>query len=320
MYHTSRFHGARSQYSYYPVFDWPTASPMKRNTNPARSPAATTRLRPITGRHNARLKELRLAFRRAELTPNGECAIEGVKLLEEAIRHSQHLATIFFAESARPLAEKLLPQIAARTETLILPSPLFNSIVPTDSPQGVAALVKLRQHSPAQLLDRAGDGPLLVAAGLQDPGNLGTIFRSAEAFATVGLFLTAGTVSPYNWKVLRGSAGSAFRLPFVQISSAALIPLLRSRGVRLLATSSHVPTASSHKATALSEVKWTLPLAIFIGNEGSGLPRDLMDQMDETLVIPQAAQVESLNAGVAASIILYEAARTLHKPEGRSQK
>ena len=214
----------------------------------------------------------------------------------------QHLDSVFFSESARPLAEKLLPQISERTETLVLPNALFNSIVPSDAPQGVAALLKLQSFSAAQLLERASDRPIVVAAGLQDPGNLGTILRSAEAFGAAGVFLTEGTVSPYNSKVLRGSAGSIFRLPFLQISSGELIALLRQRGVRLLAT-------SSHKGTPLPEVTWTLPLAIFIGNEGAGLPREIMHQMDETLVIPQAAQVESLNAGVAASIVLYEAAR-----------
>jgi TrmH family RNA methyltransferase len=283
---------------------------MNQTIKPARSPAAKARLRPVTGRHNARLKDLRQAFRRAELTPKGECAIEGVKLIEEAIRHGQHLESVFFSESARPLAEKLLPQIADRTETLILPPDLFNSIVPSESPQGVAALVKLRQFSPAQLLDRAKakEGPLIVAAGLQDPGNLGTILRSAEAFGAAGVFLTEGTVSLYNWKALRGSAGSIFRLPSAHISSAELIPLLRAHNVRLVAT-------SSHKGTPLPEANWSLPLAIFIGNEGSGLPRELLHQMDETLMIPQSAQVESLNAGVAASIMLYEAARKV-----RSQK
>ena len=259
-------------------------------------------MRPVAGRHNQRLKELRLAFRRAELTAHGECAIEGVKLLEEALRSGQHLESVFFSESARPLAEKLLPQIGARTETLVLPNALFNSIVPSDAPQGVAALLKLPAFTSMQLLDRASDGPLVVAAGLQDPGNLGTILRSAEAFGAAGVFLTEGTVSPFNSKVLRGSAGSVFRLPFVQIASAELIPLLRAHGVRLLAT-------SSHQGTPLPQVSWTLPLAIFIGNEGGGLSREIARQMDETLVIPQAAQVESLNAGVAASIVLYEAAR-----------
>jgi TrmH family RNA methyltransferase len=263
----------------------------------------TERLRPIAGRHNQRLKELRFAFRRAELTPQGECAIEGVKLVEEALRSGLHFGSVFFSESARPLAEKLLRQISARSETFILPDALFNSIVPSDSPQGVAALLKLPSFSADQLLEHANDGPVVVAAGLQDPGNLGTILRSAEAFGAAGISLTEGTVSPYNWKVLRGSAGSIFRLPVAQVSSAVLIPLLKARGVRLLAT-------SSHRGTPLPQIAWTLPLAIFIGNEGAGLSPELTRQMDETMAIPHAGQVESLNAGVAASIVLYEAARS----------
>jgi TrmH family RNA methyltransferase len=277
--------------------------PVKQDVKSPRTASQDDRLRPVAGRHNQRLKDLRQAFRRAELTAQSECAIEGVKLLEEALRSGQHPSTIFFSESARPLAEKLLPQINARTETFILPAALFNSIVPSDAPQGVAALVKPQVCSAAQLLDRSGKGPLVVAAGLQDPGNLGTILRSAEAFAAAGIVLTEGTVSPYNTKVLRGSAGSIFRLPFLQISSAELIPLLRARGVRLLAT-------SSHRGTPLTKISWALPLAIFIGNEGAGLSRELLHQMDETLAIPQAAQVESLNAGVATSIVLYEWARS----------
>jgi TrmH family RNA methyltransferase len=267
-----------------------------------RSQTQSDRLLPVAGRHNQRLKELRQAFRRAELTPHGECAIEGVKLIEEAFRSGLTLETVFFSEVARPLAEKLLPQIAARTGTLVLPNALFNSIVPSDAPQGVAALIKIPSFSVASLLDRSPSGPLVVAAGLQDPGNLGTIFRSAEAFGAAGIFLTEGTVSLFNSKVQRGSAGSVFRLPSLRISSAELIPELKARGVRLLAT-------SSHQGTPLPEIAWTRPLAIFIGNEGAGLSRELARQMDETLVIPQSAQVESLNAAVAASIVLYEAAR-----------
>jgi TrmH family RNA methyltransferase len=275
---------------------------MKQNAKAVQTRSQADRLHPVTGRHNQRLKELRFAFRRAELTPQGECAIEGVKLIEEALRGGQHLESVFFNESARPLAEKLLPQINARTETVVLPNALFNSIVPSDAPQGVAALLKLPAFSAAHIIERSSGGPIVVAAGLQDPGNLGTILRSAEAFGAGGVFLTEGTVSPYNSKVLRGSAGSIFRLPLLKTSSAELIPLLRARGVRLLAT-------SSHQGTPLPQISWTLPLAIFIGNEGAGLSRELMRQMDETLAIPQTAQVESLNAGVAASIVLYEAAR-----------
>ena len=286
---------------------------MKQDAKTARTPLPDSRLHPLAGRHNPRLKELRMAFRRGELTAQGECAIEGVRLVEEALRSSQRLTSVFFSESARPLAEKLLPQLNARTETHILPNALFNSIVPSDAPQGVAALVKVRGFSAAQILERSPSGPVVVVAGMQDPGNLGTLFRSAEAFGAAGIFLTEGTVGPYNPKVLRGSAGSIFRLPFLQIASGELIALLRPHGVRLLAT-------SSHKGTSLPEVDWTLPLAIFIGNEGAGLPRDLMHQMQETIMIPQAAQVESLNAGVAASIVLYERARASQKSEVRLQK
>ena len=276
---------------------------MKQDAKSAGAVADRSRLRRISGRHNPRLKELRQAFRRGELTPEGECAIEGVKLVEEAIRSGQRMGGMFFSETARPLAEKFLPQIGARVEILLLPDSLFNSIVPSDAPQGVAALVKIHAVSANQLLERADVGPIVVAAGLQDPGNLGTILRSAEAFGAAGVLFTEGTVSPYNSKVLRGSAGSIFRLHVAQISSAELIPLLRQRGIRLLAT-------SSHKGTSLHQAQWKLPLAIFIGNEGAGLSRELLHQMDEIVVIPQAAQVESLNAGIAASIVLYEWARS----------
>ncbi len=274
-----------------------------------RSPAISSDrsgLRRVAGRHNPRLKELRQAFRRGELTAEGECAIEGVKLVEEAIRSGLRLGGVFFSESAQAVSEKLLPQISSRVETLLLPDPVFKSIVPSDAPQGVAALVRIRPASADQVLERARIGPVVVAAGLQDPGNLGTLLRSAEAFGAAGVFIAEGTVSAYNPKVLRGSAGSIFRLSVVQMSSAELIPVLRGRGVRLIAT-------TSHKGTPLPEVNWTLPLAIFVGNEGAGLSRDLMHQMDETVIIPQASTVESLNAGVAASIVLYEAGRKRHE-------
>jgi RNA methyltransferase, TrmH family len=275
---------------------------MKQDVKGVRTPHQHDRLRPVAGRHNQRLKELRQAFRRAGLTSSGECAVEGVKLVEEALRSGQHLESLFFSESARALAEKLLPQINSRTETVVLPDTLFKSIVPSDSPQGVAALLKLPVWSAQQVIERSTSGPIVVAAGLQDPGNLGTILRSAEAFGAAGVFSTEGTVSLYNTKVLRGSAGSIFRLPVVQTHSTELISLLRAHKVRLLAT-------SSHQGTPLPQVSWNLPIAIFIGNEGAGLPIELLHQMDESIVIPQSAKVESLNAGVAASIVLYEAAR-----------
>lgn len=267
------------------------------------------RLRRIEGRHNPLVKQLRLAFSRAELTETGECAIEGLRIVEEAIRSGLRFSAVFFRESAQDRAERLLPQLGAHVETLLLPDKLFDGLVSTESPQGVAALVRLKEFSLDDILERLQVGPILALAGLQDPGNLGTILRSSEAFGCPGVILGEGTVSPFNSKVVRASAGSVFRLPMVhaQGKSAAgkldeVSRKLREHGVRLVAT-------SSHKGTPLDQADLKGATAIFFGNEGAGLPRDVMSTMDEVIAIPHTPQVESLNAGVAASIVLYEAAR-----------
>jgi RNA methyltransferase, TrmH family len=267
------------------------------------------RLRRIEGRHNPLVKQLRQAFSRAELTEGGDCAIEGLRILEEAIRSGLRLSAVFFRESAQDRAERLLPQIGAQVETLLLPDRLFDSLVPSESPQGVAALVRLREFALDDLMERLHVGPIAVLAGLQDPGNLGTILRSSEAFGSAGVVLGEGTVSPFNSKVVRASAGSVFRLPMVHAhgKSAAgkledVSEKLRTRGVRLIAT-------SSHRGTALDQADLKGTTALFFGNEGGGLPRELMARMDEFISIPHTPLVESLNAGVAASIVLYEAAK-----------
>lgn len=260
------------------------------------------RLRPIEGRHNALVKELRRAFAQGELTPDGYCAIEGVRIIEEAVRSGAKFKAVFFSASGENKAQRLLPQIAAHVETLLLPNKLFASAVPSETPQGVAALVRTREFSLEEVLAKAKSGPLLAIAGIQDPGNLGTILRSAEAFGAGGVILGEGTAGIYNPKVIRASAGSVFRLPIVSIKLLTAVARMRELGVRMLAT-------SSHNGTRLDEAKLTAPLTIFIGSEGAGVPRELMEKMDEVLVIPHAPQVESLNAGVATSIVLYEAAR-----------
>jgi TrmH family RNA methyltransferase len=267
---------------------------------------AKQRLRRIEGRHNVLVKELRQAFARGERTDAGDCAIEGLRVVEEAIRSGLKFQAIFFRDSTQSLADRLLPQIGSHVDTLLLPEKLFDGAVPSESPQGVAALVRLREFSLDDVLERLQVGPVIVVVGLQDPGNLGTILRSAEAFGSAGVVLGEGTVSPFNTKVIRASAGSMFRLPVVVGKAAggmeAITAKLRGAGVRLIAT-------SSHKGTPLDHARLTGALAVFIGSEGSGLPRNLMAQVDELIAIPHAAQVESLNAGVAGSIVLYEAAR-----------
>lgn len=273
------------------------------------APSPQHRLRRIEGRHNAFVKELRQAFAHAERTEDGSCAIEGLRIVEEAIRSGLRFRAVFFKESAQNLAERLLPQIGAQVDTLLLPDKLFDGIVPSENPQGVAALIRLREFSFADVLERLQVGPVIVLAGLQDPGNLGTILRSAEAFGSAGVVLGEGTVSPFNSKVIRASAGSIFRLPVILTKAAGgleeISAKLRAQSVRLIAT-------SSHKGTPLDQANLRGPVAVFVGSEASGLPRAVLGQADELVAIPHMPQVESLNAGVAGSILLYEAARQRH--------
>ena len=268
----------------------------------ATPPSAASRLRRIEGRHNPLLKELRQAFDRGELTAGGECAIEGFRMIEEAVRSGLRFRAIFFSEAGESRASRLLPQMGSQVETLLLPDKLFRSAVASETPQGVAALVNLKRSSLEAVLDHPAVGPLLVIAGVQDPGNLGTILRSAEAFGAKGVLLGNGTVSAYNSKVVRASAGSVFRVMVSKVALAEAISLMRARGIRLLAT-------ASHKGVPLPQTNWLGQVAIFIGNEGAGLDKKLLAQMDELITIPHSPRVESLNAGVAASVVLYEISR-----------
>jgi len=274
-------------------------------------PPISERLR-LAGKNNPLVKQLRRAFHRGELTPEGDCAIEGVRIVEEAIRSGLKFRAVFFSQSAETRANRVLPQIGSHVETLLLPDALFSAVVPSETPQGVAALVNLPQLSLDDLLNRTAHPQVklheshsalyVVVVGLQDPGNLGTLIRSAEAFGAAAVIVAGPNVSPFNSKVVRASAGSIFRVPVVPGEIPAAISALRKNGIRMLAT-------SSHKGAPLQQAKLTGAVAIFIGSEGGGLPREVVNEMDEVVVIPHSDRVESLNAGVAASIILYEAAR-----------
>ncbi|MBO0911304.1 MAG: RNA methyltransferase [Acidobacteria bacterium] len=260
------------------------------------------RLRRIEGRHNALVKELRLAFSRRELSASGVCAIEGVRIIEEAIRSGLRLRAVFVSESGQQRAARLLPQVGLHVETLLVPDRLFAQAVATESPQGVAALVHMKTYRLESVLGGSSSGPMVALGGIQDPGNLGTILRSAEAFGVKGVLVGEGTVSPYNSKVVRASAGSIFRVPVAEAGLEASIREMRAHGLRLLAT-------SSRKGTPLPDSDLSGGIAVFIGNEGAGLDKKLVSEMDELVMIPHSPRVESLNAGIAASIILYEAAR-----------
>jgi RNA methyltransferase, TrmH family len=273
-------------------------------------PFVKQRLQSVTSRQNPLVKQLRRAFTQGEPSSEGHIAVEGVHLIEEAIRSGLRLHAIFFSHSAGARAERLLPQVGKHVETVELPDEVFASAVATERPQGVAALIAPKKFA---LTDIISPGALVVVAmGIQDPGNLGTLLRSAEAFAASGVVLTEGTVSAFNSKVIRAAAGSLFRLPCVSAGFGKVLPLLRGNGIRIIAT-------SSHKGTPLPQADLKSGVALLIGNEGAGVPREALAQADERVVIPHSSQVESLNAGVAGSLILYEAARQ-RNPEGGSKK
>jgi RNA methyltransferase, TrmH family len=262
-----------------------------------------SRLRQVTSRQNSLVKELRKAFEQGVQTNEGYIAIEGIRTVEEAIRSGLRFQAVFFSQRGLNHADRLMPQLAPHVETLLLPDSIFSSAVGTETPQGVAALVKLKAVNLNNLIEDGDRNLLLVGvAGIQDPGNLGTIVRSAEAFGARAILAGEKTVSHFNAKVVRASAGSVFREPIINVQLKDAISLLKQHGVRVAAT-------SSHKGKQLDQADLTGPLAVLVGNEGAGLPADILSEADELVTIPHSYRVESLNAGIAASILLYEAAR-----------
>lgn len=252
----------------------------------------------VSSRTNARVKQLRAAFAGNARLSDGVVAIEGEHLLEEAIRSGVTLKTVFVTE--RRGVPRDLP---AGVDVLRLTDDVFASAVETQTPQGVAALATPLVHRLEDVV--AGAAPLiLIACGLQDPGNLGTLVRSAEAFGAAGMLTTPGTVSAWNQKALRASVGSVFRLPVVS-ATAEEIAGLRQQGVRLLAAVGREGAG----VVAAQDVDFRGPCAVMIGNEGAGLSEEWLALADARVTIPCPGPVESLNAAVAGSLLLYEASR-----------
>lgn len=256
-------------------------------------------IRIVQSRQNARVKELRAAFTHSTRTANGLLAIEGEHLLREALASGLGISTVFIQTGVEALLDRIGVPLDA--EILALSAEVFASAVHTESPQGIAALIQ----PPAFTLDQvlgASRPLLLIAAGLQDPGNLGTLIRSAEAFGATGYVVLPKTVSTDNQKTLRASAGSIFRLPGLTICEDHLLHELAERKIRTVA-------AVAAQGSALSGCDLTQPIAILIGNEGAGIAPSLLSRADARVTIPMPGPVESLNAAIAGSILLYEAAR-----------
>jgi|HubBroStandDraft_1064217.scaffolds.fasta_scaffold72327_2 TrmH family RNA methyltransferase len=263
-------------------------------------------LRIVQSKQNPRLKQLRRALsqplRESGRVGRVPAGIEGPNLLDEALRAGLRILCVFVAQGAEHLLETL--NLAPETEALLLPKELLDSLLTTEAPQPIAALVEPPDWTWAHFLDthRKTASLVLVIAGVQDPGNLGTILRSAEAFGADGVISLPGTVNAWNPKAVRASAGSLFRLPLLTVGAEECFTHLHEANVKIW-------TTTVHAAEPADLVNLAGPVALLIGNEGNGVPDELAARCDGALTIPCPGPVESLNASVAASVLLYEAAR-----------
>ena len=256
----------------------------------------------ISSRHHPIVKEFRELARGA----GALMLLDGWHLLGEAAAANVVVEKI--AICGPPTAkEQIIVDRLRRNGALVVEvtGSVLNALSPVNSPTGVVASARVPVMSSASVLKPA-PALVLAAAGLQDPGNAGAIIRSAAAAGATGVVLDELSADPWGWKALRASMGSAFQLPVVRSRAlASLIKEWKSAGTRIVAT---VPRGG----VSMYDVDFTKPIAVLLGGEGAGLPEDLASGADLRVSIPMLGAVESLNAAVAAAILLYEAQRQRH--------
>ena len=216
---------------------------------------------------------------------------EGPKMLAEALRWGARLDTLLWAEGAVPPGN-----IPSTARQVAVPGDLLRSVAPTQTPQQVLFLCAL----PDRALPEALSGSrYLVLDGLQDPGNVGTLWRTADAFGADGLFLLPGCADPWGPKALRATMGACFRLPVWEGTLEALLPRLEAAGLPLYATALREDTEDIR----------TVPLsraAVVIGSEGQGVSPSVLAACAKTLKIPMRERCESLNAAAAGTVVLWQ--------------
>jgi TrmH family RNA methyltransferase len=265
---------------------------------------------PIRSRSNPLVRRLRALKERGP--EGGLILLEGVRLLEEALAAGIELREVAASPRAAgdARAGAILGEIERRGVPLrLLDERLLASLSELESSQGLLALAeppRFEESAPPQAT------PLvLVAVGVQNPGNLGALLRTAEAAGATGAYLADGCAEPLAWKALRGAMGSAFRLPHWRASSAAACRALQERGVRLVAG----VTSGTQGAVSYESADYRGPTAFLVGSEGAGLPSALLAAADRRVSVPLHGAVESLNVAVAAGVLLFEAARQRRGPE-----
>jgi TrmH family RNA methyltransferase len=242
------------------------------------------------------LKEVRKAILRGTLTVDGFAVAESFHLLEEALRSDCEIGAVFAAESVKSAVERHVGGLK-NIRVMVLPDELFHTISATEASQGVLALVKPPSWTLEQLF--RGQALAVILDGIQDPGNAGTMVRAAEAFGATGVVFLKGTVSPYNPKCLRASAGSIFRVPLVPaMDDQLLLAAVHQKKIEMFAL-------TPQGAVELGECNFSGKCAIVVGSEGRGVSERLRAKSTD-IRIPTVG-VESLNAALAAGIALYAA-------------
>lgn len=252
----------------------------------------------IKSKDNPKVKRLSLLHDRKKAIKEGVVFIEGTRLCEDALKSGVKPSMIAFTPAREELVCSLVERFNLNTELVLVSDECFQKIASTVNPQGVAMIVDTPSLSSDIPFSGNGNDIYVVLEALQDPGNLGTIIRLADAFDFSAIIMTSGTVDPFNEKVLRSSMGSVWHIPIRKVESIdTVFDFCRKHEISTLAM--HL------KGNELSEATIKLPCAYFIGNEGNGLTDECTNMCDTMVKIPMAGKAESLNAASAASIIGY---------------
>ena len=252
----------------------------------------------ITSRSNPLLVHIRKLLKsRSYRRETGQCVSDGIKLLEEAIRWKADLTAVLVTQ------ETDFPPLPPGVRCVQVPRDVMASLSPMKAPQGALFTFRIPDITPPPALTGQR---YLVLDGLQDPGNVGTIWRTVDAFAGDGLLLTGSCADPFSWKAIRASMGAAFRTPVWEITPQALGDLARHSALPLLATALRADTIYLQDLNAERA-------AVIIGSEGHGISPQMLALCQETIRIPMTPQCESLNAGAAAAVVLWELYRKQFK-------
>lgn len=255
----------------------------------------------ITSPQNEQVKKWKKLHTRKGRIQSGQLLIEGEHLIQEALTTHISVQALIVSSDSRELAERLA--IDSQFPIYECTPTIFSTLVETESPQGIAAVIDMPTWSWEQLVDSQKQvSTYLLLDEVQDPGNLGTILRTAEAAGVTGIFLGTGTVDPFNAKAVRSAMGSLFRLPMLQIDLNEAIPRLQAEGITIIGT-------SPHAGTYHFQLPFPQKVAILLGNEGRGVNPTLAQLANHDVMIPMPGRTESLNVSITTAILLYERVR-----------